>query len=73
MSLRRGLRGLERRTVIVHVPPGPSLRGILVHAYKDCFVLAHARSLDDDEDLAGEIVVPRHPGVWVQAVVREPA
>ena len=68
----RGLRKREGRTVIVHVPPGPSLQGVLLHAYRDCFVLAHGRSLDDKEDLAGTLIIPRGPGVWIQATVAEP-
>lgn len=70
---RQGLRRFERRTVVVHVPPGPSIRGVLTHAYHDCFILEHARSLDDQADLGGTVVVPRNPGVWVQAVARESA
>jgi hypothetical protein len=67
----RGLRRYEKRTVVVH-HSGPSIRGVLLHAYRDCFVLAHAKSLDDDADLGGEVVVPRAPGVWMQAHVPEP-
>ena len=43
-----------------------------MHTYRDCIVLAHAKSLDDDADLGGEVVVPRAPGVWMQAHVPEP-
>lgn len=70
---RSGLRRFERRTVIAHVPPGPSIKGVLVHAYRDSFVIAHARSLDDEADLAGDVVIPRGPGVWIQAVQQEPS
>jgi hypothetical protein len=44
-----------------------------LHAYRDCFVLAHARSLDDEADLGGEVVIPRAPGVFMQAHVPEPS
>jgi hypothetical protein len=70
---RRGLTRFEKRTVVVHAAPGPSLQGVLLHAYRDCLVLGHARSLDDKVDLGGEIVVPRSPGVWLQVPTPDPA
>jgi len=69
--MNRGLRKLQGRTVIVH-HAGPSLQGVLLHAYRDCLVLAHGKSLDDEADLKGEIVIPRGPGVWIQMAVPEP-
>lgn len=69
---RRRLGGYEGRTIVVHQTSGPSLQGVLTHAYRDCLVLEHARSLDDKADLGGEIVVPRGPGVWMQAAIPEP-
>jgi hypothetical protein len=63
--MKRGLRKYVGQTVIVH-QNGPSLQGVLLHAYRDCLVLGHASSLDDKEDLAGELVVPMGPGVWMQ-------
>lgn len=71
--LKRGLRRFEGRTIVAHNPPGPSLQGVLLHAYRDCLVLAHARSLDDEADLGGEVVVPRTPGLWLQSPAPEPA
>ena len=68
----RGLRKYVGRTVIVH-QTGPSLQGVLLHAYRDCFVLGHGKSLDDSADLKGELVVPRGPGVWLQLATPEPA
>ena len=65
--MRRGLRRYEHQTITVHQSNGPSLQGVLLHAYRDCLVLGHARSLDDNADLGGEIVIPRGPGVWAQA------
>lgn len=65
----RGWRSYEKRLVIVHVPSGPSLKGLLVAAHRDCFVLAHAESLDQAQKLGGEVLVPRGPGVWLQTVV----
>lgn len=72
MWLAQGLRSYEGRTVLVHSPT-TSIRGVLLHAYRDCFVLAHAKSLDQDADLAGEVVIPKTPGVWMQAVEPEVA
>lgn len=69
----RRLTRYEGRTVVIHQAVGHSLQGVLLHAYRDCFVLAHGRSLDAQEDLKGEIVVPRAPGVWIQATVPEPS
>lgn len=70
--LKRGLKGFEGRTVVVHNAPGPSIQGVLLHAYRDCLVVAHGRSLDDEADLGGEATIPRGPGVWFQAVTPEP-
>jgi uncharacterized membrane protein len=67
MSRPKGLKGLHGRTVIVHNAT-TSLRGVLIHAHRDCFVLKHAKSLDQDADLAGEVVIPKTPGVWMQVV-----
>jgi hypothetical protein len=69
----KGLRRFERRTVVIHQSPGPSLQGVLLYAYRDCFVLVNARSLDDRTDLKGEAVIPRSPGVWIQATIPDPA
>lgn len=70
---KRGLKGFEGRTVVVHNAPGPSLQGVLLGAFRDCLVLAHARSLDDATDLGGEVVVPRTPGLWLQSPAPEPS
>lgn len=67
---RRGLKALERRTVIVHHGQR-STRGVLVHAYHDCLVLRHAASLDDQVALAGDAVIPLGPSVWVQSNLPE--
>ena len=61
----RGLKGYVGRTVIVH-QNGPSIKGTLVAVHKDCLVLRNARHLDAEEDLGGEIPVPRAQGVWLQ-------
>ena len=71
--MKRGLRRLEGGTIVVHQSTGPSIRGVLVHSYRDCLVLRHARSLDDKTDLGGDVVIPRGPGVWIQAHVQEPS
>lgn len=71
--MKRGLHGFEGRTVVVHNAPGPSLQGVLLYAHRDCLVLAHGRSLDDEADLGGEIVIPRTPGLWLQLPEPEPS
>jgi hypothetical protein len=63
----RGLRAYQSRTVIVHNAT-TSTRGVLTHVYRDCLVLRHAKSLDQDADLAGEVVIPKTQGVWLQVV-----
>jgi hypothetical protein len=73
MTLKRGLRSFEGRTVVVHNAPGPSIRGVLLHAHRDCLIVAHADSLDDQADLGGEVVIPRTPGLWLQVPAPEPA
>lgn len=69
----QGLRRYERRTVIAHQPPSPTIQGVLIEAYDDCFVLAHAKSLDDGEELGGEIIILRNPGVFLQTVIQRGA
>lgn len=66
-ELEAGMSSYERRTVIAH-QTGPSVRGVLMHDYRDCIVLVHARSLDEDADLAGEVVIPKTQGVWMQVI-----
>lgn len=66
-ELETGLASYERRTVLVH-QQGPSIRGVLIHDYRDCIVLRHAKSLDQDTDLGGEVVILKTLGVWMQVV-----
>lgn len=66
-----GLRGLERRNVIVHVPNGPSIQGLLVEVLPDSLQLSNAKHLDSKVDLGGDVYVPRSPGVFIQTVVQE--
>lgn len=73
MIFGNGWRRYEKRLVIVHVSGGPSLKGLLVGAHRDCFVLAHAEWLDQGTKLGGEILIPRGQGVWLQTVVQESA
>lgn len=68
--MRRGLKKLVGSTVIVH-SRGPSIRGVLLAAHRDCLVVGHAYSLDDKAKLAGESVIPLVNGVWVQANLPE--
>jgi len=68
--VRGGFKRLVGSTVIVH-SRGPSIRGVLVGAYRDCLVVAHAESLDDSAKLAGEARIPLVNGVWVQSHLPE--
>jgi small nuclear ribonucleoprotein (snRNP)-like protein len=53
------LRRLHKRTVVVHLIDGVSLRGILRSSYRDAIVLSHVHVLDQKTDLEGDVVVPR--------------
>lgn len=58
-----------RETVIVHTTSKESMRGVLVGAYRDCLVLAHAYYLHADSaptEIDGEAIVPREQVAWVQ-------
>lgn len=59
-------RSVERRwigrTVVIHTFRGPSLQGVLLEAHKDCWALGHVRHLDEDQQLAGQVAVPRVNG-----------
>lgn len=61
--MRRGVeRRFEGRIVVVHTFNGPSLRGLLVKAAKDAWLLASVTDLDHDAQLAGQIAIPRPNG-----------
>lgn len=70
--MRAGLRRYKGKTIVIHQPNSPSLRGVLLHVYRDCLVLAHAVTLEPKGDVGGEAVIPLSPGVWWQANAPEP-
>lgn len=70
--MRRGLRGLERRTVLVTTRDDRTFRGVLLGAHRDCLVLSAAQDMDARQTMAGEVVVPREQVHYVQTVEPEP-
>lgn len=59
-------------TVIVHTVNKESIRGVLVGAWKDCVVLAHAYYLHAEaapSEIDGEAIVPRAQVAWIQKLV----
>lgn len=70
MTRVRWINRLTRRTVVVHMTTGASVRGVLVGAYRDCLVLQHAAYLGADaiEKVDGEVIVPRDRVAWLQAL-----
>jgi hypothetical protein len=71
--MRGGLRRYKGKTIVVHQPGSPSLRGVVLSVYRDCVVLAHASTLEPKAAVGGEAVIPLSPGVWWQANAPEPA
>lgn len=70
MTLFSALRRLQKRTVVVHLLSGASLKGILKQTYRDEIVLSHVTHLDEGQDLEGELVVPRARIDFFQTVTR---
>lgn len=70
MSRVRWIDRLTRRTVVVHMTTGASVRGVLAGAYRDCLVLDHAAYLASEaiERVDGEIIVPRERVAWLQVL-----
>lgn len=55
------LKELEAETVVVHTRDGVSIRGVLLAAHSDVYVLRHAAYLNDDGSkvaIDGEVLVP---------------
>lgn len=74
MLPRRGLRHLERQTVIVNLVGGRTFKGVLVGAYKDSLAVAHPQTILDDgriQALGGEVWVDRVNVEFVQTVPAE--
>lgn len=70
MNRVRWIDRLTRRTVVVHMTTGASVRGVLVGTYRDCLVLDHAAYLGSEaiEKVDGEVIVPRERVAWMQAL-----
>lgn len=63
---------ITRRTVVVHMTTGQSIRGVLVGVYVDSIVLQHCSLLGETmQSIDGEIVVPRASVGWLQTLREE--
>lgn len=61
ISRRPYLKKLEAETVVMHTRDGASLRGVLLAAHSDVYVLRHAAYLGEDGsrvEIDGEVLVP---------------
>jgi len=61
ISRRPYLKELEAETVVVHTRDGSSIRGVLLAAHSDVYVLRHAAYLNGDGGkvaIDGEALVP---------------
>ena len=61
ISRRPYLKQLEAETVVLHTRDGASIRGVLLAAHSDVYVLRHAAYLSDDGGtvaIDGEALVP---------------
>ena len=61
ISRRPYLKDLEAETVVVHTRDGASIRGVLLAAHSDVYVLRHAAYLNGDGSkvaLDGEALIP---------------
>lgn len=63
---RSWLRRRSGHRVLLHTVGNRSLEGTLTAVARDGVVLAGARYLDDDLDLAKEVYVPREQVAWLQ-------
>lgn len=66
--MMRWISRLVRRTIVVHMTDGQSIRGVLAGEYRDCLVLIHASYLGSESvtKVDGEVVVPRERVGWIQ-------
>lgn len=76
-QLRSYLKATTRRSVVVQLKSGTSLRGVLVDVYRDCIVLRHAGAAPsgarDFTDVDGEQAIPRDNVDWMQVLRCEEA
>lgn len=69
MARTRWIERLAKRSVIVHLSDGASMRAVLLRSHPDCMVLVEARYLSPDGQetaVDGEIVIPRQNVSWLQ-------
>lgn len=68
----RWIDQLVRRTVVVHLTTGASIRGVLIGAYRDSIVLGHATYLGViggervETPIDGDAVILREQVAWMQ-------
>lgn len=68
---RRWIEKMTRRSVVVHLRDGASIRGVLVEAHGDCLVLTAAEVLatgpgEGPVPADGRAVLPREGVSWIQ-------
>lgn len=67
ISRRPYLKDLETETVVVHSRDGVSIRGVLLAAHSDVYVLRHAAYLNGDGSTVAietAVVAMRSPSAW---------
>ncbi|HQG04320.1 MAG TPA: hypothetical protein PK838_08385 [Thermoleophilia bacterium] len=72
ISRRPYLRQLEAETVVVHTRDGASIRGVLIAAYADVYVLRAAAYLSDDAApvaIDGETLIPLTRVAFIQRLI----
>ena len=63
---------LTRKVIVAHLADGTSIQGVLLGAYRDSIVLAHAEVLGDVKvPIDGEAVLPRKGLSWIQNLPTE--
>ena len=71
MARTRWIERLAKRSVIVHMSDGASVRAVLLRAHPDCLILVESRYLaPDGQETAvdGESVIPRSNVSWIQVL-----
>ena len=69
MGAMRWMGRLERRTVVVHMASGASVRGVVIGVYRDSVVLRHSTYLGPQAtEIDGDVVIPRPNVAWVQTL-----
>lgn len=74
MTRVRWIDRLARRTVVVHLANGASIRGVMAGAYRDSVVLVHATYLGMvggdrvETPIDGDAVILREQVAWIQTL-----